>query len=161
MLQIFACIIMQGLVSHHLAEEQGIRLHTRGAVAVGLTVPMSACQSATDGTLAAGTRGLLGVAALEFGALLWSGIDSSPLAAINDQMGNGAEISTDAFGATACARIWLIPQLHSVWSPTISAVPLPAFSGGSLPVTGGLGDLGQLVGMWATQVSLCGVGLGA
>ena len=91
---------------------------------------------------------MLRVAAQERQAVQWRSCALDTLASGSQAALHG----TDSFGSISSGGMWLSPQLAASRGPAQSAlVPSPAAAAemrGTVLVTGGLGDIGLLVGLW-------------
>lgn len=120
-----------------------LELRTRGALAAS-----PSCARAAGAIVAASAGALLRVAAQERMAGMCRHTDQDPLA----EPRAAAAKDADAFGIAARGGTWLVPELAAAGAVTVQAPAAHPWtstgaSGGVL-VTGGLGDIGALVGAW-------------
>ena len=137
---------IQTYISEPHAKLGNVRLLTAGPPVVAVASCTSACVS--GGSSAACAWAMLRVAAQEQKAVQWQSC------ALDTQAGESQAVlqGTDSFGMISSAGTWLSPQLTACQGPAQSAsVPSPAAAAmlrGTVLVTGGLGDIGLLVGLW-------------
>ena len=145
---------LQGPHAAGLAES--ISLHSRG-------LPDGATRSpAAYRTSAAAGRALLRVAAQEKPGVRFTAVGADELGCAL-QRAPMVPPAADAFGIASSAGVWLAPRLAAAHAQMQSSASTPlatnssllaaASGAGTILVTGGLGDIGLLVGMWAAQNS--------
>ena len=118
-----------------------LELRSRGALAAS-----PSCARAAGAVAAAGAGALLRVAAQERMAGTCRHMDQDPLA----EPWEAAAEDADAFGIAARAGTWLAPELAAAQQHILQApaAQLGMGASGGVLVTGGLGDIGALVGAW-------------
>ena len=98
---------------------------------------------------ATGSAGLLRVAAQEASLHKWSHLDIASSAAWIAE----APMDADAFGAVQGAGYWLAPRLEQAAPQSTEGMGPPQLVGHGMAITGGLGNIGLLLGAWNAQQS--------
>ena len=140
-----------GLLQQVLTTQKpsGAQLQHGAADAEGVTGRSGMPNSLQHALEAAGASGLLRTAAQEYPAMQWQARGSSLLSVPSKPHAEPQD--ADAFGTRLAESVITRPQLLSA-APEEESSTLPeAVLHGSLAITGGLGGIGLLAGLWAAQ----------
>ena len=137
---------LQALQMHLRDGARNVVLHSKPA---GTARQHPAATPALDNTAAASA--MLRVAAQEHTAVVLQSFEHDPQASIVP----AALPATDAFGNMQSAGLWRAPQLATASvaaaDPSTSFPAAAASLNGTVLVTGGLGDIGMLIGLWIAK----------
>ena len=135
---------IQQVVAGRSCEAAGLQLSNLGVISAGPGKP----GRLSSATAAAGASGLLRTAAQEYPAMMWQAQASDALASRH----SAAAAGTDAFGVRLTDGVTFLPQMLPS-EPRTAANDSAPFMGhsGSVVISGGLGDIGAMLGVWAGQ----------
>ena len=138
---------IQQVLAGGFGEAAGLQLRTSAFSSSGPGKP----GRLSSASAAAGASGLLRTAAQEFPAMKWQAQAGDALAS-RQSAAAAAGIGTDAFGVRMSDGVAFLPQMLPAQPElaTSGAAPLSGQSG-SVIISGGLGDIGAMLGVWAGQ----------
>ncbi len=141
---------LQQMLSSQGGRPAGVQLQQSTVDLEGISRNSAVRSSMQSAALAAaGASGLLRTAAQEYPGVKWRAYSRSLLAA--SSQANVLPADADAFGARLAESVLRRPQmLPSAPGPADSVLP-SAVPHGSLAITGGLGGIGLLSGLWAAE----------